>query len=46
LHDYNEDRKIKLASSETSVGSSSEVNSPVNIKSTKGNTVEELDEIM
>jgi hypothetical protein len=32
--------------SETSVGSSSKVNSPVSIKSTKGSTVEELDEIM
>jgi hypothetical protein len=31
---------------ETSVGSSSEVNSPVNIKPTKGSIVEELDKIM
>jgi hypothetical protein len=35
-----------VATSETSVGSSSEVNSPVSIKPTKGSTVEELDEIM
>jgi hypothetical protein len=35
-----------VATPETSVGSSSEVNSPVNIKPTKGSTVEELDEIM
>jgi hypothetical protein len=34
------------ANSETSVGSSSEVNSPVSIKPTKGSTIEELDEIM
>jgi hypothetical protein len=35
-----------VATPETSVGSSSKVNSPVNIKPTKGSTVEELDEIM
>jgi hypothetical protein len=35
-----------VATPETSVGSSSEVNSHVSIKSTKGSTVEELDEIM
>jgi hypothetical protein len=37
-----------VATSKTSVGSSSEVNSPVSIKPTKekGNTIEELDEIM
>jgi hypothetical protein len=34
------------ATSETSVGSSSEVNSSVSIKLTKGSIVEELDEIM
>jgi hypothetical protein len=34
------------ATSETSVGSSSEVNSPVSIKPTKRSTVEELNEIM
>jgi hypothetical protein len=40
-------RKIAIAAtSETSVGSSSKVNSPVSIKPTKGSTVEELDEIM
>jgi hypothetical protein len=39
--------KIAIAAtSETSVGSSSKVNSPVSIKPTKGSTVEELDEIM
>jgi hypothetical protein len=31
--------------SETSVGSSSEVNSPVSVKPTKGSIVKELDEI-
>jgi hypothetical protein len=35
-----------MATSETSVGSSSEVNLPVGIKPTKGIIVEELDEIM
>jgi hypothetical protein len=35
-----------VATLETSVGSSSEVTSPVSIKPTKGSTVEELDEIM
>jgi hypothetical protein len=35
-----------VATPETSVGSSSKVNSPVSIKLTKGSTVEELDEIM
>jgi hypothetical protein len=35
-----------VATSETSLGSSSEVNSLVSIKPTKGSTVEELDEIM
>jgi hypothetical protein len=35
-----------MATPETSVRSSSEVNSPVSIKLTKGSTVEELDEIM
>jgi hypothetical protein len=35
-----------VTTSETSVGSSSEVNSPVSIKPTKGSTVDELDEIM
>jgi hypothetical protein len=35
-----------VATTETLVGSSSEVNSPVSIKLTKGSTVEELDEIM
>jgi hypothetical protein len=35
-----------VATPETSVGSSSEVNSPVSIKPTKGSTVVELDEIM
>jgi hypothetical protein len=35
-----------VATPETSVGSSSEVNSPVSIKSTKGSSVEELDKIM
>jgi hypothetical protein len=35
-----------VATSETLVGSSSEVNSPVSIKLTKGSTFEELDEIM
>jgi hypothetical protein len=40
-------RKTAIAAiSETSVGSSSEVNLPVNIKTTKGSTVEELNEIM
>jgi hypothetical protein len=34
------------ATSETLVGSSSEVNSPVSIKTAKGSTVKELDEIM
>jgi hypothetical protein len=34
------------ATSETLVGSSSEVNSPVSIKMAKGSTVKELDEIM
>jgi hypothetical protein len=34
------------ATSETSVGSSSKVNSPFSIKPTKGSTVEELEEIM
>jgi hypothetical protein len=35
-----------VATLETSAGSSSEVNSPVSIKPTKGSTVEELDKIM
>jgi hypothetical protein len=35
-----------VATPKISVGSSSEVNSPVSIKSTKGSIVEELDEIM
>jgi hypothetical protein len=35
-----------VATPETSAGSSSEVNLPVSIKSTKGSTFEELDEIM
>jgi hypothetical protein len=40
-------RKTAIAAtSETSVGSSSEVNLPVSIKPTKRSTVEELDEIM
>jgi hypothetical protein len=40
-------RKTEIAAtSDTSVGSSSEVNSLVSIKSTKGSAVEELDEIM
>jgi hypothetical protein len=37
---------VAAATSEISVGSSSEVNSPVRIKPRKGSTVEELDEIM
>jgi hypothetical protein len=41
-------KTASVAKSETSVGSSSEVNSPVSFKSMKNreNTVEELDEIM
>jgi hypothetical protein len=35
-----------VATTETLVGSSSEVNSPVSIKLTKGSTVEELDKII
>jgi hypothetical protein len=35
-----------VATSETLVGSSSKVNSPIIIKQKKGSTVEELDEIM
>jgi hypothetical protein len=41
-------KTIAVATSETSVGSPSEVNSPVNIEpmKSKGNAIEELDEIM
>jgi hypothetical protein len=39
-------KNAAAATSKTSIGSSSEVNSPVSIKLTKGSTVEELDEIM
>jgi hypothetical protein len=39
-------KTIIMATPETSVGSSSEVNSLVSIKPTKGSKVEEIDEIM
>jgi hypothetical protein len=39
-------KNAAMATLETSVGSYSEVNSPVSIKPTKGSTVKELDKIM